>query len=230
MTFSLASMRSTTADIRTAAPHSLKRSSRWPTWPPRPRLRDDVPVRIRAPLLYLTKAEIIRHGLELGVDYSLTTSCYDPSDAGEACGHCDACLLRQRGFREAGAVDPIRYVAEAEAELIPRTPCMRRSLRVCNESHSDHFRAGISGVSAATRVRRNRSQRRCNFAGIGLPSHCYRWNVGAVNPCDAESRLLGGKPARASCRRTQWLGYSVHVSPVQPTETSASCRLPGRHS
>ena len=61
---------------------------------------------IRAPLLALTKAQIITLGLSLGVDYSATTSCYDPSPAGNACGHCDACLLRQRGFAEAGIVDP----------------------------------------------------------------------------------------------------------------------------
>lgn len=65
-------------------------------------------VRIRTPLIDLTKAEIIRLGLSLGVDYALTTSCYDPQD-GLACGHCDACLLRLRGFAEAGVRDPIRY-------------------------------------------------------------------------------------------------------------------------
>jgi 7-cyano-7-deazaguanine synthase len=64
---------------------------------------------IHAPLIRLTKAEIIRRGLELGVDYSLTTTCYDPSATGEACGRCDACLLRLKGFREAGSTDPITY-------------------------------------------------------------------------------------------------------------------------
>ena len=64
---------------------------------------------IHAPLVHLTKADIIRKGIELGVDYSLTTSCYDPSESGEACGECDSCLLRLKGFREVGAVDPIRY-------------------------------------------------------------------------------------------------------------------------
>jgi 7-cyano-7-deazaguanine synthase len=66
--------------------------------------------RIVAPLLHLTKAEIIRRGLSLGVDYSLTHSCYDPSPGGLACGHCDSCLLRKRGFAEAGVADPTRYV------------------------------------------------------------------------------------------------------------------------
>ena len=66
-------------------------------------------LRIRAPLIDLTKAEIICAGLELGVDYSATISCYDPSDDGGACGECDACRLRQKGFAEAGVADPTRY-------------------------------------------------------------------------------------------------------------------------
>jgi 7-cyano-7-deazaguanine synthase len=64
---------------------------------------------IHTPLIHLTKAQIVKKGLSLGVDYGLTTSCYDPSPAGEACGDCDACLLRLKGFAEAGAVDPILY-------------------------------------------------------------------------------------------------------------------------
>jgi 7-cyano-7-deazaguanine synthase len=67
------------------------------------------PVRLLAPLLRMGKAEIIRQGLALGVDYGLTLSCYDPDDAGLACGSCDACVLRRRGFAEAGAADPTRY-------------------------------------------------------------------------------------------------------------------------
>lgn len=66
-------------------------------------------VRIHAPLIRLTKAQIIRQGTELGVDYSLTTSCYDPDPEGRACGHCDSCLLRRRGFEEAAVPDPTRY-------------------------------------------------------------------------------------------------------------------------
>jgi 7-cyano-7-deazaguanine synthase len=64
---------------------------------------------IHTPLLHMTKAEIIKAGFKLGLDYSLTWSCYDPSDDGSACGQCDSCQLRRKGFREAGAVDPIRY-------------------------------------------------------------------------------------------------------------------------
>jgi len=63
--------------------------------------------RVHTPLIRLTKAEIIRRGLELGLDYSLTHSCYDPLAAGNPCGHCDSCLLRAKGFLEAGVVDPL---------------------------------------------------------------------------------------------------------------------------
>jgi len=65
---------------------------------------------IRTPLLHLSKAEIIRMGMELGFDYGLTHSCYDPSPAGLSCGHCDSCQLRLKGFAEAGYKDPLRYV------------------------------------------------------------------------------------------------------------------------
>lgn len=67
------------------------------------------PLRVHAPLMHLTKAQIIRRGVELGVDYALTHSCYDPSPDGLACGHCDSCLLRKKGFSAAGVTDPTRY-------------------------------------------------------------------------------------------------------------------------
>lgn len=67
--------------------------------------------KIHAPLMSLDKAGIIRRGLELGVDYSLTHSCYDPTPAGEACGACDSCLLRLKGFAEAGIADTVPYAA-----------------------------------------------------------------------------------------------------------------------
>ena len=63
-------------------------------------------LRIHTPLIHMSKADIIRRGLELGVDYGLTTSCYDPSLTGSACGRCDACLLRAKGFAELGLDDP----------------------------------------------------------------------------------------------------------------------------
>lgn len=67
------------------------------------------PFRIHAPLMQLTKTEIIRRGLALGVDYALTRSCYDPQ-GDKSCGHCDSCLLRRRAFSELGTADPIAYV------------------------------------------------------------------------------------------------------------------------
>ncbi|MGZ4718341.1 MAG: 7-cyano-7-deazaguanine synthase QueC [Acidimicrobiales bacterium] len=68
-----------------------------------------IPLTIHTPLIALTKAEIIERGVSLGVDYALTTSCYDPSPDGLACGRCDSCLLRARGFRDAGVPDPTPY-------------------------------------------------------------------------------------------------------------------------
>jgi 7-cyano-7-deazaguanine synthase len=64
--------------------------------------------RVHTPLIAMTKAEIIRRGTALGLDYGLTTSCYDPKPDGQACGHCDSCVLRARGFSEAGVTDPVR--------------------------------------------------------------------------------------------------------------------------
>ena len=65
-------------------------------------------VRVHTPLIAMTKARIIRRGLELGLDYRLTSSCYDPGPGGSPCGRCDSCLLRARGFAEAGVADPRR--------------------------------------------------------------------------------------------------------------------------
>lgn len=66
--------------------------------------------RIHAPLIRMSKADIIRKGAELGVDFALTHSCYDPTPDGLACGECDSCRLRLAGFRDAGLADPVRYV------------------------------------------------------------------------------------------------------------------------
>jgi 7-cyano-7-deazaguanine synthase len=84
-------------------------------------VEDHAPIAIRTPLIDLTKREIIQLGQRLGVDYALTTSCYDPSPDGAACGHCDACQLRLRGFREAGTSDPARYHAEADGPTVGQT-------------------------------------------------------------------------------------------------------------
>jgi 7-cyano-7-deazaguanine synthase len=73
-------------------------------------------LKIHTPLISLSKAEIVRKGRELGVDYRLTSSCYDPSSTGQPCGACDSCLLRQKGFIENGLTDPLKY-REASTEV-----------------------------------------------------------------------------------------------------------------
>jgi len=70
------------------------------------------PLKIEAPLIDMTKAQIIKKGTELGLDYSLTHSCYDPAQDGLACGRCDSCILRKKGFAKAGIPDPTRYHAD----------------------------------------------------------------------------------------------------------------------
>jgi len=70
----------------------------------------DIKIKIKTPLIRWTKAQIIQKGIELGIDYALTHSCYDPSPQGQACGRCDSCQLRKKGFKEAGVSDPTQYV------------------------------------------------------------------------------------------------------------------------
>jgi 7-cyano-7-deazaguanine synthase len=77
---------------------------------------------IHAPLIRLTKADIIRTGTALGVDYGMTHSCYDPDDGGRACGHCDSCQLRRRGFAEAGIHDPTTYSVAGGRERNGQVP------------------------------------------------------------------------------------------------------------
>ena len=66
-------------------------------------------IKIHTPRIHITKAEIIKKGLDLGVNYGLTHSCYDPNERGLACGACDSCLLRLKGFKKAGVKDPLKY-------------------------------------------------------------------------------------------------------------------------
>lgn len=73
-------------------------------------VESDMRLRIHTPLINMTKAQIIMRGIELGIDYGMTHSCYDPTADGKACGQCDSCLLRKKGFREAGVPDPTVYV------------------------------------------------------------------------------------------------------------------------
>jgi 7-cyano-7-deazaguanine synthase len=68
-------------------------------------------IHIHTPLINLTKGQIVQRGTKLGVDYSLTSTCYSPSEDGSACGECDACILRLKGFEEAGIADPIKYIS-----------------------------------------------------------------------------------------------------------------------
>ena len=91
-------------------PEFIAAFARWPTWPPRPGVEGRLRFAIHAPLDRSgPRPQIIRRGTELGVDYGLTHSCYDPDAAGVSCGRCDACQLRLKGFAEAGLVDPLRY-------------------------------------------------------------------------------------------------------------------------
>jgi len=71
------------------------------------------PFTIHSPLQFMKKSEIIRKGVSLGVDYAMTHSCYDPSPDGKACGRCDSCILRKKGFAEAGVIDPTIYSGNA---------------------------------------------------------------------------------------------------------------------
>ncbi|MCP4611724.1 MAG: 7-cyano-7-deazaguanine synthase QueC [Planctomycetes bacterium] len=75
---------------------------------------EGIRLEIKAPLMNLTKAEIIKKGVELGIDYGMTHSCYDPDSNGAACGACDSCTLRKKGFAEAGVSDPTRYFSSEE--------------------------------------------------------------------------------------------------------------------
>ncbi len=93
-------------DCRPAYIEAFQRMARLAT---RAGVQDRRQLTIHAPLIHMTKADIIRKGMSLGVDYSLTSTCYDPSETREACGQCDACLLRLKGFREVGVADPIAY-------------------------------------------------------------------------------------------------------------------------
>ena len=73
-------------------------------------------IKIHTPLIQMSKADIIRKGIELGVDYGLTHSCYDPDSLGHACGRCDSCLLRKKGFADAGVADPTMYTKGVEGK------------------------------------------------------------------------------------------------------------------
>ena len=106
-------------------------------------------ITINAPLIDLTKVEIIELGTKLGVDYSLTSSCYNPTDEGLACGVCDSCILRKEGFKEAGIPDPTKYapIKSKEERLLPADSLPgQQSLLDAIESfleHVEEFRQAI---------------------------------------------------------------------------------------
>ena len=108
---------------------------------------------IHTPLIQLTKAQIIRRGLELGVDYSLTSTCYDPSPDGNACGQCDACLLRLKGFAENGITDPAAYVTASEgAGLSFEGPPTRRSRDGISPGRGERATSVILKVACDRRI------------------------------------------------------------------------------
>ena len=88
-------------------PHYIEAFQRMANLATRAGVEGEQALTIHAPLIQMTKAQIIQEGLKLGADYALTSSCYDPGPAGRPCGRCDACLLRAKGFAEAGAADPL---------------------------------------------------------------------------------------------------------------------------
>ena len=99
-------------------PEFIEAFARTATLATRRGTENGVPVSVRTPLLAMSKADIVRTGVDAGVDFALTTSCYDPSQDASgpiACGRCDACVLRRRGFQDAGVDDPTRYVETARS-------------------------------------------------------------------------------------------------------------------
>ena len=85
--------------------------------------------RVHAPLLRMCKADIVREGLRLGVDFAQTVSCYQADAEGRACGHCDACRLRAEGFAAAGVADPTRYVADRQRRAVALEFALRAQRR-----------------------------------------------------------------------------------------------------
>src|SRR4029450_932334 len=136
---------------------------------------EHVGIEIRTPLIDLTKREIIELGQRLGVDYALTTSCYDPSSDGAACGHCDACQLRLRGFREAGTSDPARYEPSEREQPVgdaapARTPPRRSSIRSRAKVRTSGARPCSVASAAATSGRVARPIVRPRSARSAIPT------------------------------------------------------------
>ena len=96
--------------------------------------------RVQTPLIALTKSAIIRRGLELGLDYGLTHSCYDPAAGGSPCGRCDSCVLRAKGFAEAGVADPVLRVGPAKNKVTSWPPMHPAGLRCSSLTYSRYAR------------------------------------------------------------------------------------------
>lgn len=179
--------------------------------------RGERAVRIRTPLLHLTKAQIVRLGTALGVDYAATTSCYDPDTTGAACGHCDACILRSRGFREAGVADPTRYAAGVLAAGRPgpaRVYTVRELFHTLQGEGANAGRAAVfcrfTGCNLWTGREQDRATAVCRFCdtefvGVGPDGGRYatataladataaRWLAG-TGQTPTESRAAGVRP------------------------------------
>jgi len=190
MTSSLASMPSTTAAIRIAALSSSRPLSRWRIFATKAAV-DGRRLRIQTPLIRMTKAEIIRQGLALGVDYSLTHSCYDPLPDGTSCGECDSCQLRLKGFREAGALIqfPISGQPSRSRDLSAAFLLSRRSV-----SWDPH----ISETSFGTREEHPPKERRDNsteFSGLATPALAVLNRHGRANSTSRSKGSLDFHPA-----------------------------------
>ena len=150
-------------------------------------------LQIHTPLIELTKAEIIARGRDLGVDYGQTRSCYDPSPAGQACGQCDSCLLRIKGFAENGIADPAPYVTEAARLMSPTSAPALAPTRAKLIPVVEIFGPTIQGEGAEAGVP-------THFVRVGGCDYRCIWcdTMYAVDPDDRTSDVRAAELARTS--------------------------------
>ncbi len=126
------STRWTIPAIPIVVPNTSRHSKAWQTSPPKPRI-EGAKIHIHAPLMHMSKAQIIKQGASLGLDYSLTVSCYQADEAGRACGVCDSCRIRRTGFQSAQVPDPTHY--QTRVPIVPqlggRSKIKRLSISRC---------------------------------------------------------------------------------------------------